>query len=82
MKNGTIVHGSLVHRPCQTKITIYSPNNRDDRRAVVILQKAHNHPMPPSRKPSRDGIDAYKAAAVAMGVTGLTVVKLDRGTDY
>lgn len=38
--------------------------------------------MPPSRKPSRDGIDAYKAAAVAMGVTGLTVVKLDRGTDY
>lgn len=45
----------------------------------MIVQGAHNHPMPPSRKPSRDGKDTYKAAAVAMGIIGLTVVKLDRG---
>ena len=69
-----------MHHSCKSKITILYPIDRSDRRAIVIVQGAHNRPMPPSRKVSRDGKDAYRAAVDAVGVTGLTAVKLDRGT--
>jgi hypothetical protein len=35
--------------------------------------------MPPSTKLSRNGADLYRKAAEEVGVTGITVVKVDRG---
>jgi hypothetical protein len=78
---GQVVQGKLVRRLCHTRIKIYSPIDRLDRRAIVILQGAHNHPTPPSTKLSRNGRDRYREAAKAVGTTGLTVVKCDTGMD-
>jgi len=77
--NGRVVQGKLVRRLCHTHIKIYSPVDRADRRAIVILQGAHNHPTPPSTKLSRNGRDCYREAAKAVGTTGLTVLKCDTG---
>ena len=74
-----MVKGRLMRRGCNSKIKIYSPVDRTDHRAIVILQGAHNHPKFPSTKLSRDGKDLYKQAVVEAGVTGVTVVKVDSG---
>ena len=74
-----VVQGHLIHRKCSTKITIFSPVDRSIRRAIVLLRGAHNHPMAPSTKLSRDGWDQYKEAGRVIGVMGLTMVKVDKG---
>lgn len=79
ISNGEVVKGKLVHRPCPTKIKIYSPLDRSDRRAVVILVGAHNHPRFPATKLSREGIDKYTKAVEAHGVSRATVLKCDMG---
>jgi hypothetical protein len=79
VKDGKVVQGQLIQRKCGCKIKIYSPIDRTDRRAIVILEGAHNHPKFPSTKLSRDGKDQYSKAITAAGVTGLTVVKCDSG---
>ncbi|KAJ7586636.1 hypothetical protein C8J56DRAFT_1085151 [Mycena floridula] len=73
------VSAQLKTRPCKAKIAIYSPLNRDDYRAIVIITGAHNHPMFPVRKLSSGskGAKAYKDAAARIGAVGLTVTKLD-----
>jgi len=77
--DGEVVKGKLIHRPCPTKIKIYSPLDRSDRRAIVILVGAHNHPRFPVTKLSREGIDKYTAAVEAHGVSQATVLKCDTG---
>lgn len=81
VKGGNVIQGHLVRRECNSKIKIYSPVDRADRRAIVILQGAHNHPRFPATKLSRDGKDLYTQAVVETGVTGVTVVKVDSGMD-
>jgi hypothetical protein len=68
-----------VRRSCPTRIKIYSPVDRSVRKAIVILNGAHNHPVPPSEKISRTGKDVYKQAVEAIGLTGATVKKVDLG---
>lgn len=79
LKEGKVVQGTLVHRKCPAKIKIFSPLERSDRRAVVILYNHHNHPKFPSTKLSRDGRDKYEAAVKANGVARSTVLKTDNG---
>jgi hypothetical protein len=81
MNNGKVIQGRLIQRKCSSKIKIYSPIDRTDRRAIVILDGAHNHPKFPATKLSRDGKDLYSKAIVAAGVTALTVRKCDSGMD-
>ena len=77
--DGEVVKGKLIHRPCPTKIKIYSPLDRSDRRAIVVLVGAHNHPRFPATKLSREGIDKYTEAVQAHGVSQATVLKCDTG---
>ncbi|KAJ7923825.1 hypothetical protein B0H13DRAFT_2316176 [Mycena leptocephala] len=75
--NGIVVKGRLIRRKCNTIIKIFAPIDRDDRRAIVYLSGAHNHPRPPSSKLTRTGKDMYTDAIVDAGTTGLTVLKCD-----
>jgi hypothetical protein len=78
--DGNVVEGKLVPRKCTTKIKIFSPVDRSDHRAIVLVMGAHNHPRPASTKMSRDGKELYMTAVNAVGATGATAVKVDRGT--
>ncbi|KAF8186408.1 hypothetical protein BJ912DRAFT_819653, partial [Pholiota molesta] len=80
LKDGKVVQGHLVQRTCSTKIKIYSPLDRSDRRAIVILQNAHNHPRFPSTKVSREGKDLYTEAVRINGVSRSTALKIDMAT--
>ncbi|KAJ7912720.1 hypothetical protein B0H13DRAFT_1488514, partial [Mycena leptocephala] len=75
--NGIVVKGRLIRRKCNTIIKIFAPIDCDDRRAIVYLSGAHNHPRPPSSKLTRTGRDMYTDAIVDAGTTGLTVLKCD-----
>lgn len=79
VRDGKTIQGKLTKRACNTKIKIYSPTDRTDHRAIIILDGAHNHPKPPATKLSHNGKDLYEKAIVAAGVTALTVVKCDLG---
>ena len=74
-----MVQGTLIRRQCPTKIKIYSPVDCEDRRAIVILEGAHNHPCFPSTKLSHDGKAKYKKAVNVLGVSTATVLKIDAG---
>ncbi|KAJ7033971.1 hypothetical protein C8F04DRAFT_906737, partial [Mycena alexandri] len=78
--NGCILPGNIIRRPCNTWIKIFAPVDRNDRRAIIYLNKPHNHPRPPSTKLSRNSRDAYKEAILAAGATALTVLKCDNGS--
>lgn len=80
--NHRAIQGRLVKRECKTRIRIFYPVNRNDRRAIVILRGAHNHPMPLFTKVTRDALDAYRAAGEAAGIIGLTVSKCDQGMGF
>ncbi|KAJ6466503.1 hypothetical protein DFH09DRAFT_1381711 [Mycena vulgaris] len=72
-----VIQGKIIHRKCPSTIRIFSPVDRSDRRAIIHLTGAHNHPKFPSRKLSRKGKDTYLEAINAARVTGLTVLKCD-----
>ncbi|KAJ7719347.1 hypothetical protein DFH07DRAFT_761173, partial [Mycena maculata] len=59
---------------------IFAPVDRADRRAIISLSNAHNHPRPPAIKVSRKGKDLYKEAISTAGTMGLTVLKCDNGS--
>lgn len=44
-----------------------------------MLKHAHNHPVPPSTKVSREGREKYEEAVRTAGLRGITVGKTDRG---
>lgn len=79
--DGKVKKAKLIHRPCPAGIRIWSPNDINHRRAIVIVKGPHNHPKPPATKVTREGKDLYEKAAEASGLNGLTVGKLDNGTD-
>jgi len=74
-----VVEGKLIHRPCKSRIRIWSPIDRTDRRAIVITDHPHNHPVPPHEKLTREGRDKYVKASEMLGPAGLTAGKVDRG---
>ncbi|KAI0041712.1 hypothetical protein FA95DRAFT_1640147, partial [Auriscalpium vulgare] len=71
------VQGSLRQRQCDAQIKIYYPVDRTDRRAIVMVEGPHNHPMPFEWKVSYDAKVAYRAAAEEVGPMGLTRSKLN-----
>ncbi|KAJ7891064.1 hypothetical protein B0H13DRAFT_2340715 [Mycena leptocephala] len=75
--NGIVVKGRFIRHKCNAIIKIFAPIDRDDRRAIVYLSGAHNHPRPSSSKLTRTGKDMYTDAIVDAGTTGLTVLKCD-----
>lgn len=79
IKAGKVVQGVLVARKCPAKIKIFSPLDREDRRAIVLLDGHHNHPRFPSTKLSREGKDKYEEAIKVNGVARSTVMKCDTG---
>ncbi|KAH9928873.1 uncharacterized protein B0H18DRAFT_1117695 [Fomitopsis serialis] len=70
--------GNLKRRQCTSRIRIWTPIDNDDRRAIVMLEGAHNHPTPALTKPSREAKEKYSDAVKAIGLHGLTVGKVDR----
>ncbi|KAJ3491080.1 hypothetical protein NLJ89_g11374 [Agrocybe chaxingu] len=78
IRDGKIVQGHLKLRKCPVKIKIYSPLDREDRRAIVCLEGPHNHPRFPSTKLSRDGRDMYEQAVIANGVGRTTALQCDK----
>ncbi|KAJ7486492.1 hypothetical protein FB451DRAFT_949962, partial [Mycena latifolia] len=72
-----IVQSKIIQCKSSATITIFSPVERSDRRAIIYLTGPHNHPKFPSRKLSRQGRDTYQEAINTAGVTGLTVLKCD-----
>ena len=76
---GKVVQGVLVARKCPARIKIFSPLNREDRHAIVLLDGPHNHPRFPSTKLSREGKDKYEEAIKVNGVARSTVMKCDTG---
>ncbi|KAF9494598.1 hypothetical protein BDN71DRAFT_1507567 [Pleurotus eryngii] len=79
--DGMITTGKLQRHACNARITIYSPVDRNDFRAILIVDNPHNHPMPAQRKPTIDGKTKYGNAAERVGLLGLSVVKLDTGEE-
>ncbi|KAF9472149.1 hypothetical protein BDN70DRAFT_938396 [Pholiota conissans] len=77
LKDGKVVQGRIVHRACHTRIKIYSPLDRSDHRAIVILTNPHNHPRFPATKLSREGKDLYKEAVRVNGISRSTALKVD-----
>jgi hypothetical protein len=79
LRNGLSVQGKLQKHECNARIRIFSPLDREDRRAIVILEGPHNHPMFPSTKVSRDAKEKYKEAVMKIGVEGATPLTCDKG---
>lgn len=78
--NDQLVHATLKSRPCAAEIRIWYPIDITDRRAIVTLENSHNHPTPRYVKPSYDGRTKYAVVAEQLGLNGLTMTKVDRGT--
>ncbi|KAF6754024.1 hypothetical protein DFP72DRAFT_1126840 [Ephemerocybe angulata] len=78
-KDGKVVIGKIIHRPCPVKIRIYCPFEPEDRRAVIYFPSnaGHNHPAFPHTKLTRDARDRYEAAILTLGTTGSTVGRVD-----
>lgn len=74
-----MIHGKIIHRECDTRITTYQPLDRDDHRIVVIVENAHTHPLFPALKVTPEGKRKYTQAVEAHGPIGLSVVKCDNG---
>ena len=79
VKDGKVVQGHLMQCKCPTIIQIYSPVDRSDHCAIVILWGVHNHPMLVTTKLLCDGKDKYKEAARKAGPIRLNVLNLDKG---
>ncbi|KAH6897587.1 hypothetical protein BKA70DRAFT_1563041 [Coprinopsis sp. MPI-PUGE-AT-0042] len=78
LRDGRSIQGKLKKNECHARIRIWSPLDREDRRAIVILEGPHNHPMFPSTKVSRDAKEKYKEAVMKMGVEGATPLACDK----
>ncbi|RPD75850.1 hypothetical protein L226DRAFT_570087 [Lentinus tigrinus ALCF2SS1-7] len=76
--DGKAVIGKLIKRPCTTRIRIWYPADLQDRRAIVLLEGAHNHPTPRFSKVSYEGKMRYQEAIESAGVMGATVARVDR----
>ncbi|KAJ7254436.1 hypothetical protein C8J57DRAFT_1236679 [Mycena rebaudengoi] len=76
-ENHQVIQGKIIERKCGATIRIFSPLDRNDRRAIVYLSDPHNHPKFPSTKVSRKRKEVYREVIAAAGVTGLTVLKCD-----
>ncbi|KAJ2926622.1 hypothetical protein H1R20_g10478, partial [Candolleomyces eurysporus] len=77
--DGNIITGTIIRRKCPTTIKIYSPVDRRDKRAIVLLCNPHNHPMFPSTKLSSKGKEKYGQAAerVVDSAQNATMVAVD-----
>ncbi|KAJ7733647.1 hypothetical protein B0H16DRAFT_1892739 [Mycena metata] len=71
-KNETCV--LTVHPRVSLKNCLDTPATRNN--AIVVLQNPHNHPMHPKIKPSAEDRVKLGAAVQAVGLTGLTGMKL------
>ena len=79
IKDGVITKGKMVHHPCSTWVTIYSPINRRLLRGVIVIKNSHSHPIIAADKATKQGVHLYEQAIEAFGVTGATVGKVDQG---
>ncbi|KAJ7660691.1 hypothetical protein DFH06DRAFT_1129752 [Mycena polygramma] len=77
--DGRITNSKLRKRPCQTKMTIFTPVEKLDIvkfKALVIVKTAHNHPAHSKTKPTAEDRLKLEEAIQAAGLTGLTARKL------
>ncbi|KAJ7649098.1 hypothetical protein DFH06DRAFT_1332120 [Mycena polygramma] len=77
--DGRIINSKLRKRPCQTRMTIFTPVEKLDIvefKALVVVKTAHNHPAHPKTKPTAEDRLKLEEAIQAAGLTGLTARKL------
>ncbi len=77
--DGEPVTGHLVQRPCPACIKIYAPVDPSIKKAIIVLTRYHNHPMPAVKKVPQKGRDMDVKAVKEYGVTGASAVKVDSG---
>ena len=58
---------------------IYWPVDSSIRKAIVFFTKFHSHPMHPTHKMTPTTQSEYVQLVCEVGVTGATVVKVDKG---
>ncbi|EIM79030.1 uncharacterized protein STEHIDRAFT_116833, partial [Stereum hirsutum FP-91666 SS1] len=71
--DGAVVQGKIISRKCPTKLIIWYSG----RRAIVLLKRAHNHPMPLDTKITVEAKQLYREATVMVGHGGSTMQKVD-----
>ncbi len=71
--------GHLIQNPCPAHIKIYAPMDPLIKKAIIVLTRYHNHPMPTVKKVSQEGRDIYVKAVKKYGVMGASAVKVDSG---
>ncbi|KAJ7923987.1 hypothetical protein B0H13DRAFT_1864451 [Mycena leptocephala] len=77
--DGRIIPAKMVRRKCPTEMVIFIPVHDTPatrNKAFVILRNPHNHPMHPKIKPSAEDRVKLGAAVQAVGLTGLTAMRL------
>ncbi|KAK6981621.1 hypothetical protein R3P38DRAFT_2664122 [Favolaschia claudopus] len=78
--DGKIEIAKMVPRRCHSRLVIFIPvapvPQTLSHRAIIFLEKPHNHPAHPRVKPSTEDKLKLETAIQAVGVNGLTVQKL------
>ncbi|KAJ6608982.1 hypothetical protein B0H10DRAFT_1814675, partial [Mycena sp. CBHHK59/15] len=82
--DGKIIPASMQPRQCPTEMIVFIPVEAEKTpatryKALVILRNAHNHPMHPKIKPSSEDRVKLGTAVRAIGLTGLTPMRLLNG---
>lgn len=74
-----VSRSKLILRPCKSTMKVYSVLDVQDRRAIVVITGAHNHPSNKRCKLTHTSKEGYKAAVNSVGLIGATVGKVDKG---
>lgn len=78
-RDGKLVVGKMIHRPCEASLSIFVPVNNDIRSAIVIPtpNKFQNHPRFPPEKLTHDAKRQYANIIKAHGKPGASLAAID-----
>lgn len=80
---GKTIKATFKEYKCQTRLTIYVPlaeyQAKGVKKAIVILEKPHTHPLAPDEKPTYSDAKLVRDAINRAGAQGLTAGKLIQG---
>ncbi|KIJ24642.1 hypothetical protein M422DRAFT_274520 [Sphaerobolus stellatus SS14] len=75
IRDGHVVQGTMKQCKCSAQIIIFSPVNKNEKKAIIIPLpgKPHNHPSNASSKFTYAAADAWRTAIEAAGPIGKSV---------
>lgn len=78
-RDGKLVIGKMVHRPCDASLSIFVPVDSNIRSAIVIPapDKLHNHPRFPPEKLTHNAKRQYIDIIKAHGKPGASLAAID-----